>query len=413
MANLKPFCGIRPIKTLANKVAAPPYDVLNSEEARIQAEGNAYTFLHINKPEIDLDPGIDIHDARVYQKGAENLQRFISEGIIRKDTSAAYYVYRQVMGDHEQTGLVAAASVEEYESGLIKKHEFTRPEKEDDRVKHIDCLNAQVGPVFLTYQSNSLVDAIIDESVAVTPNYDFVASDGVRHVFWVVSDMEMINKIDCAFKNVPCLYVADGHHRSAAAMRIKQQRQQANPNHTGDEAYNFFLTVVFPHQQMKIMDYNRVVKDLNGLKVSELLGALEGKFELSELKHARKPSTAHEFTMYLNKQWYTLTTKAGVVDESNPVARLDVSVLQDNVLNPLLGIENPRTNNRIDFVGGIRGVAELEKRVDSGECAVAFACYPTSIEHLMAIADAGEVMPPKSTWFEPKLKTGLVVHDLS
>ena len=413
MAILKPFCGIRPTQELADKVAAPPYDVLNSAEAREMAAGNPYTFLHVNKPEIDLDPEIDVHDDRVYQKGAENLQAFIADGIIRQDAEQHFYVYRQVMGEHEQTGIVAIASVEEYEQNLIKKHEFTRPEKEDDRVKHMDVLNAQVGPVFLTYQAEAEIDALVDEITTGVPEYDFTLADGIRHVFWVVSDSLKTTALEDAFVVVPCLYVADGHHRSAAATRVKNMRQQANAQHDGSEAYNNFLVVVFPHDQMKILDYNRVVMDLNGLSEEAFIAALGDKFEVHPHEAgAFKPSALHEFGMYMDGRWYALKVKDGVVDENDPVARLDVAVLQDNILSPLLGIDDPRTDKRIDFVGGIRGMAGLEKRVDSGECKLAFSCYPTSIEHLMAIADAGEVMPPKSTWFEPKLRSGLVIHSL-
>lgn len=412
MAKLLPFKGIRPTKALAEKVAAPPYDVLNSAEAREMAEGNPYTFLHVNKPEIDLAPELDVHDDSVYQKGAENLQAFIADKVIEQDASPKYYVYRQIMGEHVQTGLVAAASVEEYEQNLIKKHEFTRPEKEDDRVKHMDVLNAQVGPVFLTYQAETGIDELIDAVTQTEPEYEFTLDDGIAHIFWVVSDSETLNNIQQAFAAVPCLYVADGHHRSAAATRVKNMRQQANSAHDGTEAYNNFLVVVFPHDQMMILDYNRVVTDLHGLSEEIFLEMVEQKFQVIHQDEPFKPDALHEFGMYMDGQWYSLKAREGVVDENDPVSRLDVAVLQDNILAPLLGIENPRVDKRVDFVGGIRGMAGLEKRVDNGECKVAFSCYPTSIEHLMAIADAGEVMPPKSTWFEPKLRSGLVIHSL-
>lgn len=412
MAKLLPFKGIRPTKALAKKVAAPPYDVLNSAEAREMALGNPYTFLHVNKPEIDLDPEIDVHDDSVYQKGADNLQAFITDGVLEQDASPKYYVYRQIMGEHVQTGLVAAASVEEYEQNLIKKHEFTRPEKEDDRVKHMDVLNAQVGPVFLTYQAESGIDELIDAVTQTEPEYEFTLDDGIAHIFWVVSEAETLNNIQQAFAAVPCLYVADGHHRSAAATRVKNMRQQANSTHDGSEAYNNFLVVVFPHDQMMILDYNRVVTDLHGLSEESFLEMVEEKFKVTHQDEAFKPDALHEFGMYMDGQWYSLKAREGVVDENDPVSRLDVAVLQDNILAPLLGIENPRVDKRVDFVGGIRGMAGLEKRVNTGECKVAFSCYPTSIEHLMAIADAGEVMPPKSTWFEPKLRSGLVIHAL-
>jgi uncharacterized protein (DUF1015 family) len=413
MAILKPFRGIRPGREHAYKVAAPPYDVLSSDEARVMAQGNPISFLHVNKPEIDLDTAIDVHDDRVYQQGADNLQSFIVKGILRQDSKPHFYVYRQHMGAHMQTGLVAVASVEEYEQNLIKKHEFTRPEKEDDRVKHMDVVNAQVGPVFLTYEARSGIDNMIDEITSQKPEYDFTLDDGIRHVFWLVDDAERNSAIEHAFAEIPCLYVADGHHRSAAATRVKQMRQRANTSHNGQEAYNFFLVVVFPHDQMQILDYNRVVTDLHGLSEETFIGLLESKFHLSREVSPVKPAAMHEFGMYMDGQWYCLRVREGLVDENDPVARLDVSVLQDNLLSPILGIENPRVDKRIDFIGGIRGMAELERRVDNGEFKVAFSCYPTSIEHLMSIADAGEVMPPKSTWFEPKLRSGLVIHSLN
>ncbi len=410
MAIVRPFRGLRPKKELADKVAAPPYDVLNSEEAREMAKDNPYSFLHINKPEIDLDPSIDPHDERVYQKGAENLRKLIEQGVVVQDNQPNFYVYKQIMGDHEQVGLVACASVEEYEKDLIKKHELTRPDKEDDRVKHIDHQNAQVGPVFLTYLARQEIDKMVAGIMAGEPEYD-LTSDGVRHILWVVDDRSAIARLEEAFKEVPVLYVADGHHRSAAAMRIKQMRQQANPRHTGQEEYNFFLTVIFPHNQMQILDYNRVVKDLNGQSKEEFLQNVSQKFVVEKVgASAYKPRQAHRFGMYLDSQWYALTAREDSFDPNDPVDRLDVSILQNNLLAALLGIENPRKDKRIDFVGGIRGLGELEKRVNSGEWAVAFALYPTSIEDLMAIADAGKIMPPKSTWFEPKLKSGLVVH---
>lgn len=411
MADVRPFRGVRPLPNLAEKVAAPPYDVLDSNEARIMAKNNPYTFLHINKPEIDLPPDVDLYDPRVYQKGAENLQRFLKEGIIVQDPAPYYYVYQQIMGHHQQVGVVACASVEEYEKDLIKKHEFTRPDKEDDRVRHIDAQNAQVGPVFLTYPAQDEIDAIVASVIKQKPVYDFTADDGVQHTLWVVDNPETIDQLRNAFAKLPALYVADGHHRSAAAMRIKQMRQKANPNHTGEEEYNFFLSVIFPHNQMQILDYNRVVKDLNGLSGSEFLEKVAQKFEITPMGENQryKPERTHTFGMYFGDKWYKLEAKPGTFDENDPVKRLDVSILQENLLKPILGIEDPRKDKRIDFIGGIRGLAALEKRVKEG-WAVAFAMYPTSIEELMAIADAGKVMPPKSTWFEPKLRTGLVIH---
>ncbi len=412
MADVRPFRGVRPVPELAEKVAAPPYDVLDSEEARALAENNPYTFLHINKPEIDLPEDVDIYDDRVYQKGAENLRRFIAEGTIVQDAQPCFYVYQQIMDSHKQIGVVARASVAEYERDLIKKHELTRPDKEDDRVRHIDTQNAQVGPVFLTYPANAAIDKFVAEVVSGKPTYDFTADDGIQHTLWVVRDANRVAELQAAFANVPALYVADGHHRSAAAMRIKQMRQAANPNHTGNEPYNFFLTVIFPHKQMQILDYNRVVKDLNGRTSSEFIEKVTHLFELTPMPEGvrYKPEHAHTFGMYFEKKWYKLEAKPGTFDESDPVQRLDVSILQENLLTPLLGIKDPRKDKRIDFIGGIRGLAGLEKRVNSGNWSVAFAMHPTSIEELMAIADASQIMPPKSTWFEPKLRTGLVIH---
>lgn len=413
MAVIKPFRGLRPKKELAEKVASPPYDVLSSEEAREMAKDNPYSFLHINKPEIDLPPETDLYDETVYQKGRENLDRFIKEGILIQDEKPMFYVYRQIMGNHSQIGLVAGASVEEYEKGLIKKHELTRADKEEDRVKHVNTLNAQTGPVFLTYKAKPEIDTLINKIIKDEPEYDFTADDGIRHTFWLVDKDEDIQKLQDLFKELDCLYVADGHHRSAAAMRVKQMRQAQNPNHTGEEEYNYFLTVIFPHDQMYIMDYNRVVKDLNGLSKEEFLKKVEEKFEVKKLgSTAEKPKKKHEFVMYLDGEWYQLKAKPGTFNKNDPVEQLDVSILMNNLLVPILGIGDPRKDKRIDFVGGIRGLEELKRRVDSGDWKVAFGLYPTSIEDLMAIADAGKIMPPKSTWFEPKLRSGLVIHKL-
>ncbi len=411
MALVKPFRGLRPNPELVDAVAAPPYDVLNSAEARELATGNPHSFLHVNKPEIDLDPDVNVYDEKVYQKGADNLRKMIADGTVRQDDSECFYVYKQIMGAHSQVGLVANASVAEYENDKIKKHEFTRPEKEDDRVKHIDYQNAQVGPVFLTYRASEAIDALTNQVMGNAPVYD-LESDGVRHTLWVVDDAAVIAELENEFAKIDALYVADGHHRSAAAMRIKQMREKANAGHTGEEPYNYFLTVIFPDNQMQILDYNRVVKDLNGHSKEAFLAAVSEKFEISPAAdlNAAKPAQTHQFGMYLDGSWHQLTAKPAGYDDNDPVKRLDVSILQENLLSPLLGIENPRKDKRIDFVGGIRGLGELEKRVNSGEWAVAFAMYPTSITELIDIADAGEVMPPKSTWFEPKLKTGLVVH---
>lgn len=416
MKLIKPFRGLRPTRELAVKVASHPYDVLNREEALALAKDNPYSFLHINKPEIDVDTSIDLHDQAVYDKGKENLDRFIEEGVLQQDSEEKLYVYKQVMGDHEQVGLVAVASVEAYEKNLIKKHEFTRPEKEDDRVAHMEALGAQVGPVFLTYKSDGEVDALIAKVTESTPEYEFDAEDGTHHVFWVIEDVTLSANIEAAFGDIDSLYVADGHHRSAAASRVKNLYQKRNPNHSGDESYNFFLVVLFPHNQMQILDYNRVVKDLQGADPAAFLEKLKANFEVQQLDlQTAKPGAAKEFALYMDKCWYRLTPKQTLlasIDDDDPVKSLDVSILQDSIFTPLLDIVDQRTDKRVDFVGGIRGLKELEKRVDSGDWQAAFALYPTSIESLMAIADANEVMPPKSTWFEPKLKSGLVVHIL-
>ncbi len=417
MKLIKPFRGLRPTRELAARVAAHPYDVLNREEAFELAKDNPYSFLHINKPEVDVDPEIDVHDPRVYQKGRENLQRFISEGILHRDAEETLYVYKQVMGSHEQVGLVAAASVDAYDKNLIKKHEFTRPEKEDDRVNHIDTLSAQVGPVFLTYEAQAEIDEMIGGIVKGEPVYDFQADDNTRHVFWVIEDKALVQRIEQAVNSLKALYVADGHHRSAAASRVQKLRQQRQPDFDGTESFNYFLVVLFPHNQMQILDYNRIIKDLNGHEAAEFLDKLSRHFDIEAVADASaaKPGKAREFALYVQKQWYRLTANAALeasIDNNDPVLSLDVSILQNTVLEPLLGIVDQRTDKRVDFVGGIRGLKELEKRVNSGEWELAIALYATSIESLMAIADANEVMPPKSTWFEPKLKSGLVVHVL-
>lgn len=416
MKLIKPFRGLRPTRELAAQVASHPYDVLNREEAYQLAKDNPHSFLHINKPEVDVDASVDIHDQAVYDKGSENLQRFIAEGTLLQDGEEKLYVYKQVMGSHEQVGLVAVASVDAYEQGLIKKHEFTRPDKEDDRVFHMDALGAQVGPVFLTYKTDAGIDELISQVTAGEAEYDFTAEDGTHHVFWVVKDRALAANIEAAFDAVDCLYVADGHHRSAAASRVRRLYQKRNAEHTGEEPYNYFLVVVFPHQQMQILDYNRVIKDLNGMTAAEFLEKLALDFTVEEVDQlAAKPTKAREFGVYLGDRWYKLSANQNLLnrtDDDDPVQSLDVSLMQNAILTPLLGIEDQRTDKRIDFVGGIRGMSELEKRVDSGEWQAAIALYATSIESLMAIADANEVMPPKSTWFEPKLKSGLVVHVL-
>ena len=412
MARLQPFRAWRPRPEVAERVASPPYDVLSSEEARDMAAGNPLSFLHVVKPEIDLPPETDVYAPEVYATGAENLARLTRDGVLQRDPEPALYLYRQRMGEVVQTGVVAGASVDEYEAGLIKKHEHTRRVKEDDRTRHIDALDANTGPVFLTYHARSEIDALVERLTAAPPVYDFKAPDGIRHVLWVVDGPRDRDALVKAFDAIPSLYVADGHHRSAAGTRIRALRRDANPAHTGSEPYNYFLSVIFPHDQMLIMDYNRVVRDLNGLTPDQLVAAVEKHFELSPAPDPR-PTAPHTFGMYLDGRWTRLVARPRVVPEGDPVGSLDVAVLQDSLLAPILGIGDPRSDERVDFVGGIRGLGELERLVDSGRYAVAFALHPTSIEQLFAVADAGEVMPPKSTWFEPKLRSGLIIRPLS
>lgn len=411
MARIEPFRGWRPRPELAEKVASPPYDVLNSDEARAMTADNPLSFLHVVKPEIDLPRETDHYAAEVYAKGGENLRRLMDDGVLIQEERPSLYLYRQRMGDHVQTGLVAGASVDEYEADLIKKHEHTRPVKEDDRTRHIDALNANTGPVFLTYRARPEIDALVARITESEPTYNFTAPDGIGHVLWVVSEPADRDALVAAFAEVPELYVADGHHRSAAGTRIRALRRDANPNHTGDEPYNYFLSVIFPDNQMMILDYNRVVKDLNGLDESAVLDRVRETFDVVPVDDG-KPRRAKCFGMYLGGRWYRLSAREGSFPGADPVRSLDVAILQDNLLAPVLGIGDPRSDERIDFVGGIRGLAELERLVDSGAGAVAFAVHPTSIDQLFRVADAGTVMPPKSTWFEPKLRSGLIVRPL-
>jgi len=409
MSLIRPFAGLRPSPELAAQVIAPPYDVLSSEEARQRAQNKPYSFLHISKPEIDLDPKISAYDLRVYAKGAQSLQHLIAQHILQQDTQPYYYLYRLIMGEHQQTGIVAVANVADYDTNRIRKHEFTRPDKEDDRVRHIDVLNAQTGPVFLTYPHHAVIDDLVAKLTAHSPVVDVTADDGIVHTLWVVENSSDIALITETFDQMPNLYIADGHHRSAAASRVAAQRKAMNSKHTGEESYNYFLSVVFPDNQMKILDYNRVIQDLNHLTPEQFLQATGKDFIVESSRTPVKPQRAGEFGMYLAQQWYRLTIRAEKIP-ADPVASLDVSLLADHLIAPILGITDPRRDKRIDFVGGIRGLAELEKRVNSGEMAVAFALHPTSLAALMAVADVGQVMPPKSTWFEPKLADGMVSH---
>jgi uncharacterized protein (DUF1015 family) len=409
MAHIKPFRGMRPRRDLARLVAAPPYDVLSSEEAREMAAANPYSFLHVGKPEIDLPPGTDLYSDEVYAKGKENFERFIREGVIAQDLRENFYIYKQAWGDHTQIGLVAAASCQDYLDNIIKKHELTRPDKENDRMRHIETLNSQTGPVFLTYRRKEGIDALIAAGMEKAPEYDFATDDGVRHIFHVVDDPGLIGKIQTAFAALDFLYVADGHHRSAAATRIKVKRDQSNPHPTGREEYSFFLAVIFPHNQLKILPYNRVVRDLNNLTPEGFLARVDEKFSRRP-DGAKAPARSKEFCLFLDGRWHVLEPRPGSYDQADPIASLDVSILQKNLLSPVLGIADPRMDKRIDFVGGIRGTSELEKKVRSGQFQAAFSMFPTTIEQLFSVADSGLVMPPKSTWFEPKLKDGLAAH---
>jgi len=409
MSDVRPFRALRPRPEFAARVAAPPYDVINSDEAREMAEGNEISFLHINKPEIDLPPEVSLYDDRVYARGVANLRRFIAEGVFVREPESRFYVYQQRMDGHVQAGIVGAASCQEYADGLIKRHEFTRKDKEDDRTRHTHELNANAGPVFLTYRKRAEIDAIVEGIRKGQPLYDIVTSDGIGHTVWAVSPGETA-ALQQAIRGVPALYVADGHHRAASAARVGLERKAGNPRHRGDEPYNYFLAVLFPHDQLRIMDYNRVVKDLAGLTADAFLARIGETFTVSDTNDPH-PDTAHRFGMYLGGRWRRLEAKPGTFPTDDPVRSLDAAILQENLLAPILGITDPRTDKRIDFVGGIRGVGELEKRVAQG-WAVAFALFPTSLDQLMAVADAGLVMPPKSTWFEPKLRSGLLVRTL-
>ena len=402
MATLKPFAALRPKPELAAQICELPYDVMSSDEARLMAAGNPLSFLHVSKPEIDLPVGTDIYAPEVYAKGKENFQRLISQGALKQDERPSFYLYRQIMGGHTQVGLVAAASCEEYLANIIKKHELTRPDKEDDRVRHIEALDSQTGPVFLTYRAVAAFDEFVAKIILEKPAVDFTGKDGVRHTSWVISGAVDIMFVATQFAAIPFLYIADGHHRSAAAGRIFQSRHGAGRS-------GQFLAVIFPHNQMQILPYNRVLKDLNGLTPVELLKKLEETFHIVRMGSAT-PTRKHELGLFMNKRWHTLTFRKNFTGVADPIEKLDVTLLQKNVLAPLFGIDDPRTSKKINFVGGIRGTAELEKLVNSGEYACAFSMFPTSIEDLMSIADAGGIMPPKSTWFEPKLRDAMFCH---
>ena len=409
MVRIKPFAAIRPPKELVEEVAARPYDVLNSQEAK--AEAGEKSLLHITKPEIDFDPIIDEHSQQAYDKAVENFKKWQSAGWLRQDGKPCYYIYAQTMDGRTQYGLVLCAHTDDYAEGKIKKHELTRKEKEDDRMIHVRIQNANIEPVFFAYPDNDEVNSIVSRYTAGAPEYDFVAEDGFGHHFWVIDDQKDIDRLTEIFKGIPAFYVADGHHRTAAAARVGAEKRQQNPSHTGEEEYNYFMAVAFPDSQLKIIDYNRVVKDLNGLSPEEFLAALDKDFVVKEEgTEPYRPDHLHNFSMYLGGKWYSLEAKEGRYDDSDPIGVLDVTLLSNLVLDRILGIKDLRTDKRIDFVGGIRGLGELSRRVDSGEMAVAFALYPVSMKQLVDIADSGKIMPPKTTWFEPKLRSGLAIH---
>lgn len=414
MAIIKPFKGIRPKKELVEKIASRPYDVLNSEEARAEAAGNEMSLYHIIKPEIDFPVGTDEHDEKVYRKAAENFEMFQKNGWLVQDSKENYYVYAQTMNGKTQYGLVVCAYVDDYMTGKIKKHELTRKDKEEDRMKHVRVNNANVEPVFFAYPHNNELDAIVKEVTKGKPEYDFVAElDGFGHTFWLIEDEAKIKRITEIFATIPSLYIADGHHRSAAAALVGDEKRRQNPAHKGNEEYNYFMAVCFPDDQLTIIDYNRVVKDLNGLTDEQFIEKLKKNFDVElKGKDIYKPSKLHNFSMYLSGNWYSLTAKAGTYDDKDPIGVLDVTVSSNLILDEILGIKDLRTDKRIDFVGGIRGLGELKRRVDSGEMRVAFALYPVSMQQLIDIADTNNIMPPKTTWFEPKLRSGLVIHKL-
>ncbi len=411
---IKPFRGIRPPKALVEKVSSRPYDVLNSEEARKEAEGNPMSLYHIIKPEINFAEGTDEHDPKVYESALEHFKAFRQNGWLVQDEKEQYYVYAQTMNGRTQYGLVVAAWVEDYMEGRIKKHELTRKDKEEDRMKHVRVNNANMEPVFFAYPHREDIDKIVVDITAGEPEYDFVAApEGFRHTFWVINDPETIAKITAIFREIPAMYIADGHHRSAAAALVGNEKKLQNPNHTGKEEYNYFLAVCFPDNQLNVIDYNRVVKDLNGLSEAEFLKALEADFVVVKKgKEIYQPQHLHNFSLYLAGEWYSLTARDGRYDDQDPIGVLDVTISSNLILDKILGIKDLRTDERIDFVGGIRGLGELKRRVDSGEMKIALALYPVTMQQIINIADTGNIMPPKTTWFEPKLRSGLVVHEL-
>ena len=409
MAIIKPFKAIRPIEELVDKIAALPYDVMNSDEAREMVKNNPYSFLHVDKAEVDLPEEIDVYDEKVYEKAKENLDSMIEKGYYVEDDKPNYYIYRQSMGNRSQTGLVACASIDDYTNNIIKKHELTREEKEIDRINHVYKCEAHTGPIFLTYREDKEISNIVNEWTKRESLYNFKADDGVSHTVWIIDDENTVNKLQELFKNVNYLYIADGHHRSASAVKVGHIKRAESSSYAGTEDFNFFLSISYPDSELEVLDYNRTVKDLNNLSKEEFLLKISEKFDITESEVQVKPKEKHTFGMYLENKWYLLKAKDGIFDKEDPVDRLDVSILQNNLLRPILGIDDPRTSKRIKFIGGIRGLKELERRANT-DMKVSFSMYPTTTEDIMAIADSGKTMPPKSTWFEPKPRSGLFIH---
>ncbi len=413
MAILKPFKGIRPTQEMVKRVACRPYDVLDEKEARMEANGDPYSFYHVIKPEIDFPDGYNVYAPEIYEKGKANFEKMKADGVFRQDATDCYYIYSQTMNGRTQYGIVGCAAVDDYMNDVIKKHELTRPDKEEDRKNHVRVGNMNAEPVFFAYPNVPALDVIVNEVVKAKPEYDIVTDDGIGHTFWVVSDAATVQQITDLFAKIPATYVADGHHRTAAAALVGKERRDKNPNHNGSEEYNFFLAVHFPDNQLFIMDYNRVIKDLNNMSADELISKLGESFTIEKKGAAEyRPAKLHEFSMYLEGNWYALTAKPGTYNDNDPIGVLDVTILSERVLAPLFNITDLRKDKRIDFVGGLRGLGELKRRVDGGDMKVAFALYPVTMKQLIDIADSGKIMPPKTTWFEPKLRSGLVIHEL-
>lgn len=411
MAIVKPFKAFRPVQELASKIAALPYDVMDSDEAREMVKDNEYSFLHVDRGEINLPEDVDMYSPVVYETSRDMLNKMINDGLYIQDEKPCFYIYRQVMNGRGQTGLVSCASIDDYINNIIKKHEKTRAEKEADRINHVDYCDAHTGPIFLTYRDNVEISEIINTWTKNEPVYDFVSEDGNGHIVWVIDDEETINTLSSLFGDVQYLYIADGHHRTASAAAVGIKRRKENPNYTGEEGFNYFLTIAYPDSELEVLDYNRTVKDLNGLSKEEYLSKVEESFIIKKSDEPVKPKERHTFGMYLDKEWFLLEVRDGVFDENDPTDRLDVSILQNNILSPILGIDDPTKSKKIDFIGGIRGLKELERRANK-DMKVSFSMYPTTTDDIMSIADAGLIMPPKSTWFEPKPRSGIFVHKM-